>query len=89
MFAYAFMHCFFLQILEAESDLDIQNVDEVRSLLCDTGYHKAGSILTLNDRNDVIAALLDYHLMVKVNIYMLYSLCIICMTIIILYNKCR
>lgn len=79
MFAYVFMNCSFFQILEAESDLDIQNVfamDEALSLLCDTGYRKAGSILTLNDRNDVIAALLDYHLMVKVNIHMLYYLCI-------------
>ena len=47
----------------------MQNVfamDEGVDLLMATGFRKAISLLTLEDRPNVVSALLDYHLMGKV-----------------------
>ena len=61
--------CMFNQISEAENDVDIKNtfaIEEVSDLLLQTGYRKPIELLALADKNVVITALLDYHVMLKV-----------------------
>lgn len=65
------MHIFFChkQVMQAEDDDDIKlcfSIDEGESLLYATGFRKAMCSLTLLDRPAIVAALLDFHLLVKV-----------------------
>ena len=60
---------YILQINKAENDDELRRIfamDEVLDLLMIKGFHKAISKLSIADRSDLIAALLDYHLMAKV-----------------------
>ena len=53
----------------AENDTELRMVfimDEALDLLTATGYRKAAAQLTLDERHNVVDALLDYHLMGKV-----------------------
>lgn len=54
---------------EAEDDDQLRHVfdmDETLSLLLETGFRKAVSLLTLSDKGLLRSTLLDYHCMVKV-----------------------
>lgn len=58
-----------IQIIEAEDDVDIKTalaIDEVTDLLLQTGYRKPIPLLALTDKREVITALVDYHMMLKV-----------------------
>ena len=46
------------------------SIDEGEILLCETGYHKLVCSLKLVDKPSLHAALLDYHLMIKVKVEM-------------------
>ena len=41
-------------------------VDEAAALLYETGFRKAGSLLTVADKDNVKSVLVDYHCMLKV-----------------------
>ena len=41
-------------------------IDEISDLLLQTGYRKPISSLTTTDKKEIISALLDYHVMLKV-----------------------
>lgn len=58
-----------MQLKDAEMDVDLRTIlsmDETLDLLMATGFRRAVSQLTLADRDYVVSALLDYHLMGKV-----------------------
>ena len=57
-----------MQLHNAENDEDLKvlfAMDEALDLLLTTGFRKPISRLTISDRFNLIAALLDYHLMAK------------------------
>lgn len=61
--------CVVKQIGEAENDMDIKAVfaiEEISDLLIQTGYRKPIPSLRMADKQTVITAMLNYHMMLKV-----------------------
>ena len=56
-------------MLDAEDDYDLQTIfaiDEVQTLIYETGFRKPLSEIKLKDKREVISILIDYNCMVKV-----------------------
>ena len=58
-----------MQLDEAENDDDVKlilAVDEIAGLVLETGYRKPFVKLTMADKSELKAAMVDYHCMIKV-----------------------
>ena len=58
-----------MQLDEVENDDDVKlifTVDEISGLILETGYRKPFVKLTMADRSELKAAMVDYHCMIKV-----------------------
>lgn len=58
-----------MQLDEVKNDDDVKlifTVDEISGLILETGYRKPFVKLTMADRSELKAAMVDYHCMIKV-----------------------
>ena len=46
------------------------SIDEIRDLLLQTGYRKPITLITMQDRDGLVSAMIDFHLMAKVKCIM-------------------